>query len=93
MPQFRKKPVVVTAEQFKGYIQGSVLPDGITIKRNVKDTLGYYRDLVGIETPEGFMECKPGDWIITGVAGEKYPCKDAIFKQTYEPVEAEEMVS
>jgi len=26
-----------------------------------------------------------GDWIIKGVAGEFYPCKYAIFEQTYEP--------
>lgn len=29
----------------------------------------------------------PGDWIITGVAGEHYPCKPDIFAATYEPVE------
>ena len=28
-----------------------------------------------------------GDWIIRGVAGEFYPIKDAIFRQTYEAVE------
>ena len=28
----------------------------------------------------------PGDWIITGVAGERYPCKPAIFEATYEAV-------
>jgi len=27
-----------------------------------------------------------GDWLITGVSGEKYPCKDEIFQKTYEPV-------
>lgn len=26
----------------------------------------------------------PGDWIITGVNGERYPCKPAIFALTYE---------
>ena len=30
----------------------------------------------------------PGDWIITGVMGEHYPCKPDIFALTYEPVEA-----
>lgn len=39
-----------------------------------------------IETLEGKMVGEPGDWLITGVAGEMYPCKDKIFKQTYEPV-------
>ena len=38
-----------------------------------------------IHTLEGDMTAKPGDWIITGVAGEKYPCKPDIFEQTYEP--------
>ena len=28
-----------------------------------------------------------GDWIITGVKGETYPCKDEVFKETYEPAE------
>jgi hypothetical protein len=28
-----------------------------------------------------------GDWIIKGVNGEVYPCKDDIFKKTYELVE------
>ena len=28
----------------------------------------------------------PGDWIITGVKGERYPCKPSIFAATYEIV-------
>ena len=28
----------------------------------------------------------PGDWIITGIAGETYACKPDIFEQTYEPM-------
>jgi hypothetical protein len=39
-----------------------------------------------IETLEGRHEVTPGDWIITGVKGEKYPCKPDIFEETYEPV-------
>jgi len=39
-----------------------------------------------IETLEGTMVGEPGDWLITGVQGEKYPCKPDIFEQTYEPV-------
>jgi len=37
---------------------------------------------------DGHVVC-PGDWIITGVAGEEYPCKPDIFDATYEPVGAE----
>lgn len=40
-----------------------------------------------IDTLEGTMKADPGDWIITGVHGEKYPCKNDIFKETYEPVD------
>jgi hypothetical protein len=36
-----------------------------------------------IETLEGKMKASPGDWIITGIDGEKYPCKPEIFKKTY----------
>jgi hypothetical protein len=39
-----------------------------------------------IKTLEGVMVGEPGDWLITGIAGEKYPCKDEIFRATYEPV-------
>lgn len=39
-----------------------------------------------IETLEGIHRANPGDWIITGVKGEQYPCKPDIFEKTYEPV-------
>jgi hypothetical protein len=39
-----------------------------------------------IDTPEGGHTVCPGDWIITGIAGEHYPCKPGIFAKTYEPV-------
>ena len=39
-----------------------------------------------IFTLEGVMHAAPGDWIITGVNGEQYPCKPDIFEKTYEPV-------
>lgn len=40
-----------------------------------------------IETLEGGHIVCVGDWIITGVKGEHYPCKPDIFFQTYEEVE------
>ena len=39
-----------------------------------------------IDTKEGGHIVCPGDWIITGVAGENYPCKPDIFAATYEAV-------
>lgn len=38
-----------------------------------------------IDTLEGGHRVCPGDWIITGVKGERYPCKPDIFAATYEP--------
>lgn len=43
-----------------------------------------------IKTLEGSMCANPGDWIITGVQGERYPCKPDIFAETYEPVDCEQ---
>ena len=37
-------------------------------------------------TLEGDMIASPGDWIITGVNGEQYPCKPDIFEKIYEPM-------
>lgn len=40
-----------------------------------------------IKTLEGTMICGTGDWEIVGVQGERYPCKDDIFKATYDKVQ------
>jgi hypothetical protein len=47
---------------------------------------------VQILTIEGIMTGEPGDWLIVGVEGEQYPCKDSIFQATYEPVSAADAV-
>lgn len=39
-----------------------------------------------IETLEGVMKASVGDFIITGISGEQYPCKPDIFVRTYEMV-------
>ena len=79
--KFRKKPVVIEAVQFLGdYMH--------------RDPSGLCRCLeVGggndphIHTLEGPLHVSIDDWIITGVKGEKYPCKPDIFAATYEPAE------
>ncbi len=86
MPKFRKKPVVV--EAFQWHIEmgeyGSVIRD---IDREGCLPKGHHIDLYMIGTLEGRHRVIDGDWIITGIKGEKYPCKPDIFEQTYEPVE------
>ncbi len=41
-----------------------------------------------VKTLEGDMQAEAGDWLIRGVEGEVYSCKDRIFRKTYEPVDA-----
>lgn len=39
-----------------------------------------------IKTVEGTMKADKGDYVITGIRGERYPCKPDIFHETYEEV-------
>lgn len=39
---------------------------------------------VWVKTEEGTMGASLGDYIIKGVKGEFYPCKPAVFEQTYQ---------
>lgn len=36
-----------------------------------------------IHTLEGEMKAAPGSWIIRGLKGEYYPCREDIFEETY----------
>ena len=83
MAQFRKRPVVIEAVQFDGHraIEGVVMSP--VLEPSPENPTGVYGQ---IKTLEGVLTCVPGDWVITGVKGEKYPCKPDIFAQTYEPV-------
>lgn len=36
-----------------------------------------------VETMEGTMQGKKGDWLMVGVNGEMYPIDNSIFKKTY----------
>jgi hypothetical protein len=100
MAKFRKKPVVIEATQW--FRNGDHPEDGprtqegavVRYYRNPEDDgarncehCGYImHDHGWIDTLEGGHNVCPGDWIITGVAGERYPCKPDIFEATYEPV-------
>jgi hypothetical protein len=101
MPKFRKRPVVIEASRWK--INGDHPEDGDSTKEgkvvryyrrpdDKGDRLCEYcttkMDEHGwIDTLEGGHIVCPGDWVITGVAGERYPCKDSVFRATYEAVD------
>lgn len=85
MAKYRKRPVVIDAWQWHGE---PVLGYDTTIREGgtLTDADGVHPYLV-VQTPEGAMFARVGDWIIRGIAGEYYPCKPDIFAATYEPVE------
>lgn len=82
MKKYRKKPVVIEAEQLNvsniyllerwcgGQVKGTKLP--------------IDQRSIDIQTLEGEMRASMGDYIIKGVKGEFYPCKPDIFEATYE---------
>jgi len=87
MTAFRKKPVVIEAKQFTGL--DSYLGIVEWMKKcgdthALADEVRYETPIMLIHTLEGTMAANPGDWIIRGVQGEFYPCKDSIFHETYE---------
>lgn len=90
MARYRKKPVVIEAVQVPPaceipsnemveFLESSDCPAEITND-----------GMVLVHTLEGTMEALPGDWIISGIKGELYPCKPDIFEATYELAEAAE---
>lgn len=89
MAKYRKKPVVIEAEVYRPGLEDGFdvveelqpMGDGI---RGVKKTMV---SKPYINTLEGKHYTSPGDYIITGIKGERYPCKPDIFKMTYEPAE------
>lgn len=89
MAKYRKKPVVIEAEQ---YWPDKPLPAGVETQVVTASSEAHrmFNVPIGTEKPiirtlEGIHHVQPGDWIITGVKGERYPCKPDIFEATYEP--------
>lgn len=88
--RYRKKPVEIEAVQFSGgnsvQVAQFITDGGGTFRAQTHPTNGA-QDVFYIGTLEGEMRAVDGDWIIKGVAGEFYPCRDDIFRATYEPAD------
>ena len=80
---FIKKPVEIQAVQWTGDNYDEIA--NFAGELHVEYSAEYWNKLV-VHTLEGDHYASLGDWIIRGVAGEFYPCKPSIFKQTYEEV-------
>ena len=86
--KFRKKPIVIEAELFWG--PSNSFPAGVVVFCEPKPLAAGQCSAQGvphIHTLEGPMMVSNGDWVITGIKGERYPCKPDIFEATYERVE------
>jgi len=80
---YKKKPVIVDALQYDGHNY-----------KELKDFVGnalFRVDPTGVNQPsihtlEGDHLVIEGDYVIKGIKGEFYPCKEDIFHKTYEMV-------
>lgn len=83
MTQYRKKPVVITAEQW--------FPDGPTVRgvhweRQSGDDGEFLAPYVTTAHDQRAY-LAPGDWVIPEATdGKFYPCKPDVFAKTYDPV-------
>jgi len=89
--KYRKKPVVIEAEQWWSNtphpeVRSYRTPDGDSqdICKLCKITMQFHG---WVDTLEGGHIVCPGDWIITGIKGEHYPCKPDVFELTYDKEE------
>ena len=60
--------------------------------RECGDCPAIMHDHGWIDTLEGGHRVCPGDFVITGIKSERYPCKPDIFEAAYEPEEATDAV-
>jgi hypothetical protein len=88
--KYRKKPIVIEAYQYGE--EEAPLWFKEAMRKGIVTPFSQYggdKRWCEVETSQGIMKGKQGDYIIKGVQGEIYPCKKAIFEETYELVEEE----
>lgn len=100
MATYRKKPIEVEAtqwwrngdhpadgdSQFEGQVVRYYPTPRIDGRRKCQHCGDVMHKHGWIDTFEGGYIVCPGDWVITGVRGERYPCKPDVFEKTYERV-------
>lgn len=83
--KYRKKPVVIEAVKFLG--ESNYIGVSRWMGRELTE-LDDPEDVIEITTLESRLNepliVEAGNWVIRGIEGELYPCRDDIFHQTYE---------
>jgi len=86
--EYTKKPITIEAVRYMDQMERQHIIDwiGDACRYTGMDDDGcmYETAALFIQTLEGEMMANEGDWIIKGVKGEFYPCKDDVFQATYE---------
>jgi hypothetical protein len=85
MSFYTKKPVTIEAMQFTNETKDMCA-------NFVRCNTAFNFDengqpVLDIQTLEGVMRTRFGDYIIKGISGEFYPCKPDIFELTYDKTE------
>lgn len=77
--KYRKKPVVIDATQWLGWELG---PHDLGLRKHPT-----VPSLAVVDSLEGPASVVPGDFVVTGVRGERYPVQQHVFAETYEAAE------
>lgn len=81
----KKKPLIVHAWQFDSNARMKDIPHWVLdamFADNVRSLPGKVWDIETIDG--GSAQAKDGDYLIRGVFGELYPCRQDVFDETYE---------
>jgi hypothetical protein len=77
------------AEDRPAFLAIPELPDDLREYRKTATILAVQMDKeFNVDTEEGMMHGKVGDWLALGIEGELYPIDADIFSKTYELVNA-----
>ena len=91
--KYRKTPAVIEAVQLR-WDTGNEMCDfaGVGKLINGKREGRQDGEAIGLDIPtlEGLHHAFENDFIIRGIKGELYPCKQDIFELTYEKVDEDE---
>jgi len=94
MPKYRKKAVEIEAVQWDGSAEEATpiidwaLSHDVSIRYYCPENCANDTHVLRVQTLEGTMTAKPGDYIVKGIINEFYPCKPDVFLETYEPVDS-----
>lgn len=56
----------------------------LAIKKPIPVKCFQIKEPFKVETMEGVLDAKAGDYLMVGIDGEMYPCDKKVFEKTYE---------